>query len=80
MTIDAHDAWWPPTFSPSRLARTWLAWWIIHVLSHSTLRSTAAKHRAASGAGAPAGAAGSGGDEGEAVIALSPVAMRAPGP
>ena len=38
---DAHDAWWPPTFSPSRLGRRWLALWIIQDESHSTLRSSA---------------------------------------
>src|SRR5579863_423706 len=37
---EAHDAWCPPTFSPSRLGRIWLAWWIIHDDSHSSLRSS----------------------------------------
>ena len=39
---DAEDAWWPPTFSPSSLARRWLALWIIQVASHSTFFSSAA--------------------------------------
>src|SRR5579871_5805516 len=37
---EEHDAWWPPTFSPSRLGRIWLALWIIHDDSHSSLRSS----------------------------------------
>ena len=37
---EAQDAWWPPTFSPSRLGRMWLALWIIHADSHSSLRSS----------------------------------------
>src|SRR5882672_3241132 len=37
---EAHDAWWPPTFSPSRLGRMWLALWIIHDDSQSSLRSS----------------------------------------
>ena len=40
MTIDALDAWWPPTFSPVGLGRTRLAWWMIAVASHSTRCST----------------------------------------
>ena len=39
---DADDAWCPPTFSPSSFGRRWLALWIIHVASHSTLRSNCA--------------------------------------
>ena len=30
-TIDALDAWWPPTLTPERFGRTWLAWWTIAV-------------------------------------------------
>ena len=37
---DAQDAWWPPTFSPSRLGRMWLALWIIQADSQSSLRSS----------------------------------------
>ena len=37
---DADDAWWPPTFRPSSLSRMWLALWIVHDDSHSTLRSS----------------------------------------
>ena len=40
-TIEAQDAWWPPTFSPSGLGRTRLAWSTIAVDSHSTRSSTA---------------------------------------
>ena len=39
-TIEALDAWWPPTFTPERFGRTWLAWWTIAVASHSTRRCT----------------------------------------
>ena len=38
---EAEDAWWPPTFSPSVLGRMWLAWWMVHDDSHSTLRARA---------------------------------------
>ena len=31
--IDAQLAWWPPTFSPSALSRTWLAWWMVQAES-----------------------------------------------
>src|SRR5688500_9219311 len=37
-TIDALDAWWPPTFTPDGLGRTRLAWWTIAAASHSTRR------------------------------------------
>jgi hypothetical protein len=37
---DADEAWWPPTFKPSSLGRRWLALWIIHDASQSTLRSS----------------------------------------
>ena len=40
-TIEADDAWWPPTFSPPGLGRTRLAWSTIAVDSHSTRSSTA---------------------------------------
>jgi len=33
VVIEAHEAWWPPTFSPSRLSRRWLALWIVQVAS-----------------------------------------------
>src|ERR1700722_17231461 len=42
---DAHDAWCPPTFSPSRLGRMWLALWIIHADSHRSLRSNCLRMR-----------------------------------
>src|SRR5215472_899285 len=38
---EAEEAWWPPTFSPSLLVRTWLAWWMVHDDSQSTLRASA---------------------------------------
>ena len=40
---DEHDAWCPPTLSPSRAGLRWLALWIVHDDSHSTLRSSAAR-------------------------------------
>src|SRR5215212_5478879 len=46
-----EDAWWPPILEPSRLGRTWLAWWIMLVASQSTRRwidSSAASSSAAS--------------------------------
>src|SRR3954453_17870100 len=39
-TIDALEAWWPPTFTPLRFSRTRLAWWTMLVASQSTRRST----------------------------------------
>jgi hypothetical protein len=41
---DADEAWWPPTFKPSSLGRRWLALWIIHDASQSTLRSSSDKN------------------------------------
>ena len=41
-TIEADDAWWPPTFTPDGVARTRFAWWTMLVASQSTLDSTAA--------------------------------------
>ncbi len=38
-TIDAEDAWCPPTFIPPGLGRTRFAWSMIAVDSHSTWRS-----------------------------------------
>ena len=35
-TIDALDAWCPPTLMPDEFGRTLLAWWMIEVASHST--------------------------------------------
>src|SRR5581483_6997404 len=40
LTIDADDAWWPPTFTPEALGRTLLAWWTWLAASHSTRRWT----------------------------------------
>src|SRR5215211_7204902 len=42
-TIDALEAWWPPTLIPLRFGRTRLAWWTIAVPSHSTRRCTASR-------------------------------------
>src|SRR5919204_4633261 len=39
-TIEALEAWWPPTFTPDRVFRTRLAWCTIEVASHSTRRWT----------------------------------------
>src|SRR6478735_409663 len=39
-TSDADEAWCPPTFSPSGLGRTRLAWCTIDVASHNTRCST----------------------------------------
>src|SRR5215208_2004903 len=41
LTIDALDAWWPPTFTPERFSRTRFAWWTMAVASQSTRRWTA---------------------------------------
>jgi hypothetical protein len=35
-TIEAEEAWCPPTLIPSGLGRMWLAWWIIQCDSHSS--------------------------------------------
>src|SRR5436190_4104841 len=40
---EAEEAWWPPTFRPSTLGLIWLAWWIVHDDSHSTLRVSAVR-------------------------------------
>ena len=44
VTIEALDAWWPPTFMPPGLGRTRLAWSTMAVASHST-RSLDLAHR-----------------------------------
>src|SRR4051812_14101656 len=43
LTIDADEAWWPPTFTPLGVFRTRLAWWTMLVASHSTRRCTASR-------------------------------------
>ena len=43
LTIEADDAWWPPTFTPDGVSRTLLAWWTMLVASHSTRRWTASR-------------------------------------
>ncbi|SHN19220.1 hypothetical protein SAMN05443668_103556 [Cryptosporangium aurantiacum] len=40
VTIDALEAWCPPTFMPVGLGRARLAWSTIAVASHSTRSST----------------------------------------
>ena len=54
VTIDALDAWWPPTLSPDGSLRTRLAWCTIAVASQSTRRSTAATTAVSEPAGAGA--------------------------
>ncbi len=41
LTIDADDAWCPPTFTPDSVWRTLLAWWTMLTASQSTRRCTA---------------------------------------
>src|SRR5215204_2481616 len=41
LTIEALDAWCPPTLTPERFSRTRLAWWTMAVASQSTRRCTA---------------------------------------
>ena len=36
LTIDADDAWWPPTFTPDAVSLTRLAWCTMLVASQST--------------------------------------------
>jgi hypothetical protein len=52
-TIDAQDAWWPPTLSPDGFGRTRFASWMIAVDSHSTRRSIS--RNASSWSAAPSG-------------------------
>src|ERR1035437_5120368 len=40
LTIEADEAWWPPTLTPEELSRTRLAWWTMLLASHSTRRCT----------------------------------------
>src|SRR5262245_41948655 len=48
-SAEAEEAWCPPTFSPSRFGRTWLAWWIIHVDSQRTFWRSAWRQASVSG-------------------------------
>src|SRR3569833_3008478 len=43
LTMEAEEAWWPPTFTPEGVRRTRVAWWTMLVASHSTLRWTASR-------------------------------------
>src|SRR5215208_4879005 len=57
LTIDALDAWWPPTFTPDRFSRTRLAWCTIEAASQSTrrwTRSSACRSRSVRGSAAVA--------------------------
>jgi len=36
VTSEAEEAWWPPTLTPSPVARSWLAASTIRVASHRT--------------------------------------------
>src|SRR5918999_5803104 len=56
LTIDALDAWWPPTFTPERFSRTRFAWWTIAVASQSTRRWTASSVSRSAAAGGLVGA------------------------
>ena len=52
--IEAQDAWWPPTFSPSRLSRRWLALWMVQLESQrsrtsSCVRASISSARSAAG-------------------------------
>src|SRR5262249_50704533 len=40
LASEADEAWCPPTFTPSTLSRTWLAWWMVQLASHSTFFSS----------------------------------------
>ena len=42
LVTEAQEAWWPPTFKPSRLGRRWLALWIIQADNQSSFCSTVA--------------------------------------
>src|SRR5262245_9521574 len=53
---EAEEAWCPPTFTPSTFSRTWLAWWMVQLASHSTFFSSSrriASSRALGFAAAP---------------------------
>src|SRR4051794_19949126 len=51
LASEAEEAWWPPTLTPSRLSRPWLALWMVQLASHSTLRSSSCRIARSSGAG-----------------------------
>ncbi len=38
LTIEAEEAWCPPTFRPERVVRARLAWWTMLTASHRTRR------------------------------------------
>ena len=46
LTIEALEAWWPPTFTPDRFSRTRLAWWTIAAESHDVVRQLAERWNA----------------------------------
>src|SRR5690606_40418775 len=49
-TIEADDAWCPPTFNPDGFGRTRLAWWMIALDNHSTRSSIARRTSVVAGA------------------------------
>ena len=53
VTSEAQEAWWPPTLSPSRLSRRWLALWMIQAESQRIFFSSAVRQARRSGATAP---------------------------
>lgn len=66
-TMDAEDAWWPPTLTPSSLARPRFAASIIavesqHALGHGVQRG-GGRQRSGAGPGLRDGAVGAGRDE-----------------
>src|SRR5215471_14051831 len=54
---EADEAWCPPTFTPSMFSRTWLAWWMVQVASHSTFRSSSRRIASSRALGFVSGAA-----------------------
>ena len=44
-TIEADEAWWPPTLTPDAVFRTRFAWWTMLIASHRTRSCTASSVR-----------------------------------
>jgi hypothetical protein len=82
LTIDAEEAWWPPTFTPEDVWRTLLAWWTMLIASHSTRRCTASStaSRSTSGGSPTSGRVGTPADifymEAHAPVGRSHVAVK----
>src|SRR5262245_39462383 len=51
LASEADEAWCPPTFTPSTLSRTWLAWWMVQLASHSTFFSSSRRIASSRGLG-----------------------------